>query len=129
MAAQMQATSADIHAHRILILDFGAQYTQLIARRVREIGVRMALGASPASVVLLVLRQGFRPIFLGLVVGMIGAVFTAFALRNLLFGVQPLDLATFAVIPLVLTAFALLACWLPARKAARVNPLEALRAE
>jgi predicted permease len=100
-----------------------------VAQRTREIGVRMALGASPASVVLLVLRQGFRPIFLGLVVGMIGAVFTAFALRNLLFGVQPLDLATFAVIPLVLTAFALLACWLPARKAARVNPLEALRAE
>jgi ABC-type lipoprotein release transport system permease subunit len=50
-------------------------------------------------------------------------------MRNLLFGVKPLDPATFAVIPLVLTAFALLACWLPARKAARVNPLEALRAE
>ena len=100
-----------------------------VAQRTREIGVRMALGASPASVVRLVLQQGFRPIALGLGVGVIGAVITAFAMRNLLFGVKPLDLATFAVIPPVLTAFALLACWLPARKAARVNPLEALRAE
>jgi putative ABC transport system permease protein len=100
-----------------------------VAQRTREIGVRMALGATPSSVVSLVLRQGFGPIGVGLVIGLIGSVIEALVMRNLLFGVEPLDLPTFVVIPLVLVGFALLACWLPARKAARVNPLEALRTE
>lgn len=100
-----------------------------VAQRTREIGVRMALGAAPVSVVRLVIKQGFRPIALGLIIGMVGAVFTAFAMRSMLFGIEPLDLPTFVVIPLVLTGFALVACWLPARKAARIDPLIALRAE
>lgn len=100
-----------------------------VTQRTREIGMRMALGATPASVVGLVLRQGFRPISFGLGLGIVGAGIAAQLMRNLLFGIRPLDLATFLVIPVVLTAFALFACWLPARKAARVNPLEALRAE
>ena len=100
-----------------------------VAQRTREIGVRMALGASPQSVVMLVLRQGFRPILVGLGLGMIGAVFTALGMRSLLFGVNPLDLMTFAAIPFLLVSFAAFACWLPARKAIRVSPLEALRAD
>ena len=100
-----------------------------VAQRTREIGVRMALGSSPGAVVALVVKQGFGPIALGLVAGMIGAVIAALVMRNLLFDVKPMDLMTFTVVPVVLALFALLACWLPARKAARVNPLEALRAE
>ncbi len=100
-----------------------------VARRTREIGVRMALGAPPASVVRLVLQQSFRPIAAGLVVGVAGAAATAFAMRQLLFDVAPLDLPTFAIVPLVLAAVAVLACLLPARRATRVDPLTALRAE
>lgn len=100
-----------------------------VAQRTREIGVRMALGASPGSVVALMLHQSFRPILLGLAVGLIGATATAFAMRQLLFGVAPLDLPTFLIVPAVLAIIAALSCWLPARRATRVNPIEALRAD
>jgi putative ABC transport system permease protein len=100
-----------------------------VAQRTREIGVRMALGATPGSVVALVLRQGFLPIAAGLAIGLAGAVIVAFVMRNMLFEVTPWDWPTFVTIPVVLIAFALLACWLPARRAARVNPLDALRTD
>ncbi len=100
-----------------------------VTQRTREIGVRMALGAPPRSVVSLILQQGFRPIAIGLVLGLIGAALTAFAMRKLLFDVAPLDLPTFLLVPLALAAIAALACLLPARRATRVDPLTALRAD
>jgi putative ABC transport system permease protein len=100
-----------------------------VAQRTREIGVRMALGAPPRSVVRLVLRQGFGPIAVGLVIGLIGAALTAFAMRTLLFDVAPLDVPTFAIVSLLLAAIAAVACLLPARRATKVDPLIALRAE
>jgi putative ABC transport system permease protein len=100
-----------------------------VAQRTREIGVRMALGAQPRAVVALVLRQGLQALAIGIAVGLVGGVVTAFAMRKLLFDVAPVDVPTFAAIPLVLGAVTLLACVVPARRATRVNPVDALRCE
>jgi putative ABC transport system permease protein len=100
-----------------------------VAQRTRELGVRMALGAQPGSVITLVLRQGLRPILVGVAVGLVGACVTAFLMRNMLFGVKPFDLPTFAVIPLFLCAVGTLACLLPARRATKIDPMIALRSE
>ncbi|HZP59010.1 MAG TPA: ABC transporter permease [Opitutaceae bacterium] len=100
-----------------------------VAQRTREIGVRMALGAQARGVTRLILRQGAIPIATGLAVGLGASVFTAFTIRKMLFEVPPYDAVTFAAVPALLAAIALFACWIPARRAARVNPIEALRAE
>jgi putative ABC transport system permease protein len=99
------------------------------ARRVHEIGVRMALGARPANVVVLVVGQGMRPVILGLAGGLLAALALSRLLTKMLFGVSPHDPRTLAVVALVLTAVALLASYLPARRATRVDPLTALRSE
>lgn len=100
-----------------------------VSQRTREIGVRMALGAPPAAVIRLVLQQGGRPIAVGIGVGLLAAAATAFAMRKLLFNVAPLDVPTFALVPIGLGAAAMLACLLPARRATRVDPVTALRSE
>jgi putative ABC transport system permease protein len=100
-----------------------------VAQRTREIGIRMALGSEAQAVVALLMRQSAVPIVIGLAVGLAGGTALAFAMRTLLFGIPPLDLATFLLVPLVLSAIAGLACWLPARRAARVDPIITLRAE
>jgi predicted permease len=100
-----------------------------VAQRTHEIGVRLALGASPHNVVALIVRQGIAVVATGLVVGL-GAVYPAsFYLRRILVEVPAGDPAVFLPIPALLLAVAWLACWLPARRATRVDPLEALRAE
>jgi len=100
-----------------------------VVQRTREIGVRMALGARPQAVIALVLRQGLHPLAVGMRLGLAGSVAVAFAMRNLLFGVEPLDAPVFLAIPLILATVTLLACAVPAQRATRVNPVEALRAE
>lgn len=100
-----------------------------VAQRTREIGVRMALGARTGAVVRLVLRQGLRPVLFGLIAGVAGAVATAFVMRRVLFDVAPLDAPTFALLPLALAGISAAACLLPARRAARIDPIEALRTE
>ena len=100
-----------------------------VARRVHEIGVRMALGARPASVINLVVGQGMRPVVLGLAGGLIAALALSRLLTKMLFGVTPHDPRTFAVVAVALMAVALLASYLPARRATRVDPLTALRSE
>jgi len=100
-----------------------------VVQRTREIGVRMALGAQPAETVGLIMRQSFRPILAGLLLGLGASVVVALAMRTLLFGVEALDGQTFALMPLPLVLAGVLACWLPARRAARIDPLVAMRAE
>ena len=100
-----------------------------VAQRTREIGIRMALGADAGAVLQMVLRDGFRLALIGIAVGVAGAFGVARLISNLFFGVKPDDPFTFAVAPLVLAAVALLACYIPARRATRVDPLEALRYE
>jgi putative ABC transport system permease protein len=100
-----------------------------VARRRQEIGIRMALGAGRGAVLALILREGLAIVTAGLIVGLAGAVALTRLLQALLFGVSPTDPLTFAVVAAVLTVVALVATLLPARRAARVDPLPALRTE
>jgi predicted permease len=100
-----------------------------VGRRTREIGVRMALGAQQGSVARLILREAARVIAVGLVGGLAGAIGAAAMMRSLLFGVSAWDAPTLATVATVLGASALLASYVPARRAASLNPVEALRAE
>jgi putative ABC transport system permease protein len=98
-------------------------------RRMREIGVRLALGAMPAQIRMMMLGQGMRLLGAGLVLGFVGAVALSRIIRSLLFGVSANDPLIYAVVTLVLVCASVFACWLPARKASRVNPMITLRAE
>jgi predicted permease len=100
-----------------------------VTRRTREIGVRMALGASPTNVLSMVLGQGMRTAAIGVVIGIAGSLMLTRTMRSLLFGVTATDPLTFAAVALTLAAVALLACYLPARRATRVDPMVALRHE
>ncbi|MGD0776752.1 MAG: ABC transporter permease [Candidatus Solibacter sp.] len=100
-----------------------------VAQRTNEIGVRMALGAHYGSVLALVLRQGLTLAGLGIVVGIAGALGLTRLLSSLLYGTTPTDALTFAAAPTILLGVAGLACWIPARRAARIDPMLALRQE
>jgi putative ABC transport system permease protein len=100
-----------------------------VAEREREIGIRMALGARAADVLRLAIGQGLKPVGVGLALGMAAAFAACRLLESQLYGVRPNDPVTFAVVPLVLATAALAACWWPARRAARVDPVVALRSE
>jgi putative ABC transport system permease protein len=99
------------------------------AQRTREIGIRMALGAQGSVVIRLILKQGLTLILIGLAAGIAGALAAARAMSSLLYGVSATDPATFASISLTLLTIALLACYLPARRAAKVDPMVALKLE
>ena len=100
-----------------------------VARRTREIGIRMALGAPIVDVMRLILGQGLVLVAVGGVIGIITALATGRVLRAYLFGVSSTDPVTFIAVALLLAVVALFACWLPARRATRVNPIDALRYE
>jgi len=100
-----------------------------VARQTQEIGLRMALGAQKGDVMRSVLAQGLRPVVAGLAVGLIGARLAAVLVRSLLFGVDPLDPVALVGVTCVLLIAAALACYLPARRAARLDPVIALRCE
>jgi predicted permease len=101
----------------------------MVARRTREIGVRMALGARPAAVRAMVLGDAMRAVVPGLLIGLVGALALARLLRGLLYGVEPADPVVFAATAALLLAVSLVAAYLPARRATRVDPLLAIRAE
>jgi predicted permease len=98
-----------------------------VNQRTQEFGIRMALGAQRGSVLTMVLRQGISLVLIGLAMGMAGAVILTRALTTLLFGVQPTDALTFVGVSMVLVAVAAAACLIPARRAASVDPMVALR--
>jgi len=100
-----------------------------VAQRTREIGVRLAFGAPPARIAFLVFRQALRIGGIGVAIGLVGTLNVAFALRHLLYGVSPLNPLYLAGGALLVLAITLLAGYLPARRAARVDPMEALRSE
>ena len=100
-----------------------------VSQRTREIGIRGALGATRGQIIGLILRQSLGKTALGLAIGLSGAVALSHTMQSLLFDLSATDPWTYAAVALVLLAVAVLASYLPARRAAKVDPIEALRAE
>ena len=100
-----------------------------VSQRTREIGMRSAIGASRGQIATLVLRQGLWKAALGVVIGLVGALLLSTSMTSLLFNVQPTDPAVYAAVSGVLIVVALVASYLPARRASRIDPLVALRDE
>jgi putative ABC transport system permease protein len=100
-----------------------------VARRTQEVGIRIALGARSGQVLGMVIRDGMKVIVVSLIVGLASAAAATRLLASQLFGVSTVDPLTFTAVPAILAMVALVACYLPARRASRVDPIVALRAE
>jgi len=100
-----------------------------VAQRTQEIGVRIALGAQSRDVITLVLKTGMRLVLMGIVIGSAGAFTLTRWMRSLLFDISATDSLTFILTALLLTTIALLACYIPARRATKVDPMVALRTD
>jgi putative ABC transport system permease protein len=100
-----------------------------VRQRTQEFGIRMALGARPGNVALLVLQQGLRLVGVGVIIGIPAAIAGSKLLTSLLFGASATDSTVLASVALLVTAVALAACWIPAWRATKIAPTEALRAE
>jgi putative ABC transport system permease protein len=100
-----------------------------VAQRTNELGIRIALGAQPRNIMALVMKQGMKLAALGVLLGLIGAMSMTRWLVSLLYGVSATDPLTFALIALLPMIVAMLACWIPARRATKVDPIIALRYE
>jgi putative ABC transport system permease protein len=98
-----------------------------VTRRTHDVGVRMTLGASAGDVLRLVMRRGVAVTALGVTFGLAGSLVLTRSLASLLYGVPSTDPLTYATVAALVSAVALLACWLPARRAVRIDPMEALR--
>jgi ABC-type antimicrobial peptide transport system permease subunit len=141
MADNLSMSLMPARVGAILAASFGALGTLLaaiglygviafsVSRRTKEIGVRMALGANPGSVLGMVMRQGFGLAGVGLVIGGLLAVGAAFGLSGLLYGITPLDPMAWTLAVLTMLAAAGAANFVPARRAMRVDPMRALRTE
>jgi ABC-type antimicrobial peptide transport system permease subunit len=101
----------------------------LVSQRIREFGIRMAIGASRGAVLRLVLRQAARLVGIGLGMGLVAATLLARLIATLLFGVTPFDAVTLAAVAILLAVVALVASYLPAHRAASVDPMQTLRYE
>jgi putative ABC transport system permease protein len=100
-----------------------------VSERTRELGVRMALGSTPRDVMWLVMRGGARLGVTGLVIGLLGSVVVARLMAALLYGMSPADPLTFALVPVLLAVIVLVATYIPARRAVKLDPVVALRNE
>ena len=103
--------------------------TYVVSRRVRELGVRVALGATPSSVRRLVVGDGLRLVLVGVVAGIAVAAALSRTAESLLFEIAPLDPLKYAAVAGAVIAVSLAACWIPAARASRVDPVEALRGD
>jgi putative ABC transport system permease protein len=100
-----------------------------VSQRTREIGIRIALGAQPGDVLRLIVGEGAKLALSGVLAGLFGAFVLSRWMSSLLFGVSPRDLATFSVVPWMVLALTLFGCYIPARRATKVDPVVALRSE
>jgi putative ABC transport system permease protein len=98
-----------------------------VSRRTREVGIRMSLGAEPGSVVRLIMGGGLKLLVAGSIIGIVLSLAGSLAVRGLLYGVQPIDPVAFLLVPAVLAAVTLMAAWLAARRASRIDPVQAMR--
>jgi predicted permease len=133
-AAQMAFTMTLLAIAAVVALVLGVVgiygvTSYVVTQRTGEIGVRLALGANPVSVAGAIVRQGGIVALAGIVVGLLTALALSRTIESLLYGVSPRDPAVFAMTTLLLAVVALMACWIPARRGARLSPLEALRSE
>jgi ABC-type antimicrobial peptide transport system permease subunit len=133
-ASQMAFTMVLIAAAAAVALLLGmvgiyGVISYIVSQRTGEIGVRLALGAEPGGVARLILRQAGLVAIAGMTAGLAIAFASGRLIESLLFGVSPRDPGVFAVTTLIVLVVALAACWLPARRAAHLSPLEALRSE
>jgi len=140
--AQLLADSISQSRFYLLLLAFFAAIALILAavglygvvsytvrQRTHEIGVRMAFGAQPGDVMRLIIKYGMMMTLIGALIGLAGALSLTRVMKNLLFGVSATDPLTFAAVSALLALVALLACYIPARRATRVDPLVALRVE
>jgi ABC-type antimicrobial peptide transport system permease subunit len=100
-----------------------------VAQRTREIGVRMALGAQAGHVQMLVIGQGIKLVLIGVLIGVPISIAASQVVKSMLFGLSTKDPATYGAVALLIAIAGLMACWIPARRAAKVNPMTALRCE
>lgn len=100
-----------------------------VTLRTREIGIRMALGAQPGAVTALIVRQGAGMTLIGIAIGLCGAFALTRFMQSLIFRVSPIDAPTFVAVSLLLIAVSIVASYIPALRAARIDPIEALRVE
>ncbi len=131
-APRFNATLLTIFAAVALVLTIVGLYGVMsysVAQRTNEIGIRMALGAPSRSVVTLILSQGLRLVFIGLLIGFVGALVLTRVTSSLLFGITTKDPITFVAVGILLGVVALMACYIPARRATKLDPLIALRNE
>jgi putative ABC transport system permease protein len=131
-APRFSTTLLAIFAGVALVLTIVGLYGVMsysVAQRTNEIGIRLALGAQSRDVLMMVVKQGSMLILLGLVIGLAGAYALTRLIESLLFGVTPKDPFTFAAVAVLLAVVALMACYIPAWRATKVDPLEALRYE
>jgi ABC-type antimicrobial peptide transport system permease subunit len=131
-ARQFNLTLVSVFAATALILAVAGIYGVMaytVTQRRREIGVRVALGASPGQVFRIILGQGLFTTAIGVAVGVVGALGLTRTLETLLFDVKPTDPPTFAAVVALLVGVAALACYMPARRATRADPVDALRQE